>query len=132
MSFLSKKSVYGLTAMYVLALNSPKKLTSKDISKEANIPFSFLEQILRMLKKSMLITSVKGSKGGYTLARNSKEIRVLDILNSLEDCISCVEVSNDNLLFSFWNETKHKMDDIFMLSLEDLLKQNQNNLIFHI
>jgi Rrf2 family iron-sulfur cluster assembly transcriptional regulator len=43
-----------------------------------------LEQVFGQLKKSELLTSVKGPKGGYRLAREAADITAWDILSAIE------------------------------------------------
>ena len=131
---ISKKGVYGLSAMYVLALNlNDDLMQSKDIASKANIPHNFLEQILIVLKKANLVKSIRGNKGGYKLFKSAEKISVYDILNSLESCISCIpEEQEEQLLFSFWQESQNKMKNIFDLSLHDLVLQNKRSIIFSI
>lgn len=45
---------------------------------------AYLEQLLRLLKKDHFVTSTRGVKGGYVLARPAEEITVLELLNTLE------------------------------------------------
>jgi Rrf2 family cysteine metabolism transcriptional repressor len=135
MSMISKKGVYGLSAMYVLALNTQDTLMhSKDIAKKANIPHNFLEQILIILKKEKLVRSIRGNKGGYRLARSKEQIIVYDILDALESCISCVSIDDEKetLLDLFWLESQDKVKEIFNISLDELIHKNKKNIIFYI
>lgn len=134
MSMISKKGIYGLSAMYTLALTSKDSLMhSRDIAKKSNIPHNFLEQILIALKKNNLVTSIRGNKGGYKLSRDPQLITVYEILNSLESCIACIDTPKDNIILSaFWKESQEKMKKIFDTSLEELVKQNQQNIIYSI
>ncbi len=71
MSLISTKGTYGLSAMYELSLaKSDKPMQIKDISKKANIPQNYLEQLLVVLRRAELVVSVRGAQGGYFLARN--------------------------------------------------------------
>ena len=52
----------------------------------------YLEQLMRMLKRAGLVTSVRGAGGGYHLAKPATEISVGDILRALEgnlDAVTC-------------------------------------------
>ena len=134
MSMISKKGIYGLSAMYLLAQNSNDIfIQSKEIALKANIPHNYLEQILIILKKHKLVQSIRGNKGGYKISKKPNDITVFEVLNALETCINCIEVPKDNLILeNFWNDSQDKMKDIFDISLEDLVKQNKQNIIFSI
>jgi len=55
-----------------------------DISKKEGISVQYLEQLLNKLRRSGLIESVRGSKGGYMLSKDPCDITVADIVKALE------------------------------------------------
>lgn len=122
MPLISTKGVYGLTAMHELHKNDNESpLQIREISANADIPQNYLEQLLSKLRRAGLVTSIRGSKGGYLLAKEAKEILVKDILVTLEDDLKIVDGKCVNpILNIFFTEAKDKMQDIFELSLEDL------------
>ena len=82
---LSNKGRYGVRAIFDIAFHSSGKATQiKDISRRQAIPPRFLEQIFQDLKRAGLVTSKRGPRGGYALAREPDEIRVGDIVRALE------------------------------------------------
>ena len=127
MPLISTKGVYGLTAMHELSKNDNKSpLQIREISANADIPQNYLEQLLSKLRRAGLVTSIRGSKGGYLLAKDAKDILVKDILITLEDDLKIVDGKCLNpILNIFFAEAKDKMQDIFELSLEDLGKYQE-------
>ena len=82
---LSTKGRYGLQAMVDLAVYSKEKHVSlKSISERLSISENYLEQLIALLKKNGLVTSVRGAQGGYFLARDAEEITIGEILRALE------------------------------------------------
>ena len=59
----------------------------KDISANASIPQNYLEQLLSKLRRAELVTSTRGARGGYLLAKSAEDIKIVDILVALEDDI---------------------------------------------
>lgn len=89
---LSTKGRYGLRAMIDLAQYSgeaPVSITS--ISARQDISERYLEQLMAMLKKAGLVSSIRGAGGGYILAKDMREISVGDILRTLEGSLEPVE-----------------------------------------
>ncbi len=127
MALISSKGVYGLAAMHELLQNEENKpMQSREISARADIPQSYLEQLLGKLKHAGLVLSIRGSKGGYMLAKDPKDILVKDIIIALEDDIKIIDTkSNNPILNIFFDETKEKTKKLFNLSLKDL-KQYQD------
>ena len=122
MPLISTKGVYGLTAMYELSKHqedSPMQI--KEISANANIPQNYLEQLLSKLRRADLVKSIRGARGGYTLAKSPEEIKVVDILIALEDDIKIIDTKTDNpILNIFFDESKNSMKKIFDISLDRL------------
>ncbi|HJC64932.1 MAG TPA: Rrf2 family transcriptional regulator [Candidatus Blautia merdavium] len=95
---LSTKGRYGLRALIDLALYSEEEAVSlQSIAGRQNISVSYLEQLVRKLKKEGLVTSVRGAQGGYKLAKPAQEISVGEVLRALEgsiNAVSCGEGEN--------------------------------------
>lgn len=95
---LSTKGRYGLRALIDLALYSEEEAVSlQSIASRQNISVSYLEQLVRKLKKEGLVTSVRGAQGGYKLAKPAQEISVGEVLRALEgsiNAVSCGEGEN--------------------------------------
>lgn len=89
---LSTKGRYGLRALIDLAMYSEKEAVSiSSISARQGISESYLEQLVRRLRKSGLVVSIRGAQGGYRLAKEASKISVGDILRSLEGNLNAVE-----------------------------------------
>ena len=134
MPLISTKGVYGLTAMYELSKHqedSPMQI--KEISANANIPQNYLEQLLSKLRRADLVKSIRGARGGYTLAKSPEEIKVVDILIALEDDIKIIDSKSENpILNIFFDESKNSMKKIFDIKLSKLDEyQEKYNEVLH-
>ena len=75
--------------------NGPLHL--KTIAQTQGISVKYLEQLMVVLKSAGLVQSVRGSKGGYVLAKMPSEIKISDCFNCLEGPVITTEcVTNDN------------------------------------
>lgn len=94
---ISTKTKYGIISLIYLGEiyhgNSHTSLVT--ISKHYNISKLYLEQAFVLLKKSGLVISTKGSKGGYILAKEPSDISLYEIISVLEPAI--FEKNNDEL-----------------------------------
>ena len=63
------------------------------ISERQNISESYLEQLVRPLRKAGFIESVRGAGGGYVLAKPADSISVGDVLRVLEGGLEAVTCS---------------------------------------
>ncbi len=82
---VSAKADYGLRAVLELSLAyGSGTIQSADIAASQNIPESYLVQLLNQLRKSGLIRSVRGPRGGHELVRRPEELTVGDVLAVLD------------------------------------------------
>lgn len=92
---ISTKGRYALRFMIELAQNtSGMPMSLKDVALRQNISDKYLEQIILVLYKSGLVTSVRGMKGGYLLTKEPEEYTVGMILRSTEGSlapVACVD-----------------------------------------
>ncbi|MDO4490131.1 MAG: Rrf2 family transcriptional regulator [Lachnospiraceae bacterium] len=89
---LSTKGRYGLRALIDLAVHEDDAVSIQSIAERQGISDSYLEQLVRLLKKAGLVKSIRGAGGGYRLAKPASEISVGDILRALEgniDAVNC-------------------------------------------
>ncbi len=122
MPLISSKGIYGLSAMYELSqYTQGEPIQIREISAKANIPQNYLEQLLNKLRKAKLVTSIRGSRGGYMLSCDASEILVKDILIALEDDIKLGDTKSSSPIVNiFLDESKQKIKEIFNLTLKDL------------
>lgn len=122
MSLISSKGLYGLSAMYELSLiKSDKPTQIREISSRAGIPQNYLEQLLVILRRADLVTSVRGAHGGYFLAKKANEILVKDILVALEGDLTITDAQVKNpVLKLFYDESSKKLEGIFDITLLQL------------
>ncbi|MBW7571701.1 RrF2 family transcriptional regulator [Caproiciproducens faecalis] len=89
---LSTKSRYALEGMLYLAIFGNEKLLSiKELSAGIQVSAAYLEQIFFSLKKAELVSTVRGSKGGFVLNEDQDEITVGKIIRAMEGNMVPVE-----------------------------------------
>ena len=122
---LSAKVEYGVRAMAVLAFyHQTGPLPLRKIAEQEEISLKFLEQIVPELRRSGLISSVRGSRGGYILSRSPDQIKVGDIVRAVEgpitpvNCLSekegdsCCHRKEACLTRPVWERLRDKINDV--------------------
>ena len=96
---LTKKADYGLMAMKHLAEHAHEGACSaKDVAECYGIPPEALAKILQRLAKAGLLHSQHGINGGYTLARDAKEISAYEVIRAIDGPLfitSCITVRGE-------------------------------------
>ena len=94
---VSTKGRYGLRAMIDIAVHSNgSHVPLIQVAIRQDISENYLEQVIALLRKGGFVRSVKGAHGGYRLTRSPSEIRVGDLLRTLEGSISVVETVGES------------------------------------
>lgn len=130
---LSQKADYGLILLSAIAKTYPRgevKVTSRShpggaagtkfvsvaqVAKKNEISTKFLSQIAGELKRAGVLSSREGVAGGYVLAKKPNQIKILDVLKTLdgelvegkcfEDDHECVCGAGD-----MWEDMKQQME----------------------
>jgi len=132
---ISTKSRYGLRALTDLALHyMGKPILIKDIAKREDLSESYLENIFTKLRKVGILLSCKGRGGGFYLAKDPKDIKVLEIIQALEgknsfsDCIDFpfyCKRSQACLSRDVWVMLNRRLKDtLSSITLYDLINKN--------
>jgi len=94
---LSKRAKYAIkTLIYLYKNESNSPISAKSISQNENIPFKFLEKILRELRQHKIVKSERGAEGGYRFFKSPDTIKVVDILRIIDGPIALVPCVSEN------------------------------------
>ena len=129
---LSTRTRYGLRAVIELAENHGKgPLQIRVIAKQQDISAKYLEQLMAILKSAGLVRSIRGSKGGYVLAKAPNQIKLSDVFNCLEGPVTTVEcVENESfcervadcVARQVWIQVQDAVKDVLQsITLQDLV-----------
>jgi Rrf2 family iron-sulfur cluster assembly transcriptional regulator len=130
---LTTKGRYAVTAMLDLALhqgNGP--ITLADVAKRQGISLSYLEQLFSRLRKRTLVNSVRGPGGGYSLAREPKEIYIAEVISAVDEMVDttgCGGAGNCHddhrcLTHDLWQDLSGRIYDYLnRISLADLMSR---------
>ena len=81
---VTSKSRYAVVALAELSRTGSEPVPIAQVAERRGIPVQFLEQLFSTLRRAGILTSHRGAKGGYTLARPPEEITVLEVVQALD------------------------------------------------
>ena len=82
---LTSKGRYAVMALVDLArFDNISPVSLRDISLRQGISLDYLEQIFSKLRKKEIVQSIRGTQGGYVLNKKATEIKLTNILNTLD------------------------------------------------
>ena len=129
---ISTRGRYGTRMMLDLAAHHDQGPTPlREIAKRQDLSVKYLEQLIIPLKAAGYIRSVRGARGGYTLARKPDKISVGQIIKVLEGGLSLVDCVEDPKVCErekncptrdIWLRMSERlMEELSSLSLMDVL-----------
>jgi len=133
---LSTRGRYGVRATLDLAIHYGKgPISLKVIAERQEVSSKYLEQLLVSLKRAGILKSTRGAYGGYELAREPSEIRLSEVIETLEGPIApveCVIAPKDCDRVSIcaahdvWKKMKNAIDNVLeSVTLQDLVEQQK-------
>jgi Rrf2 family protein len=133
---LSTRARYGTKALLELSLHWGKgPVLLKDIAQRQQIPLPYLEHLIRPLVKEGIIKSTRGTRGGISLLKPPKEVRLSEVILLLEGSIAPVACVDNPKLYTrsdrcvthdIWVEVKKAVEGVLeSTTLEDLVEQQR-------
>lgn len=80
----SSTTLYATHALIEIAQADGQVVSAARIVERQHLPSDFLDQLLARLRRAGLVTSVRGPRGGYVLARPAAAISLADIVSASE------------------------------------------------
>jgi Rrf2 family protein len=129
---LSTRTRYAVRAIIELAQNdSNRPLQLKIIAQRQNISVKYLEQLMAILRSAGFVRSIRGSKGGYLLAKAPNQIKLNEVLHRLEGAVTTVEcVENEDYCLRsadcaaryLWMQVEQAIEKVLeAVTLQDLI-----------
>jgi len=133
---ISTKIRYGARAMLELASHYGEgPIDLREIATRENISLKYLEQVMTPLKTGGLVKSVRGSKGGYSLAKPPSNICLNDVVEILDGHIQLIECltnpeecqkTSSCVTREIWREASEAIMKIFRsVTLEEMVNRKR-------
>ena len=83
---LSSTSEYAIrAATYIAQQDGTGPVSAKDIAEAVDVPEKYLQQILKTMVKSGILSSSRGVGGGFYMKRPTKQVFLGDIVTLFDD-----------------------------------------------
>ncbi|MBM4186433.1 MAG: Rrf2 family transcriptional regulator [Gemmatimonadetes bacterium] len=119
------------------ARRGAQPVAARELAEAERLPGDYVEQILLRLRRSGVVESVRGAKGGYFLARDPGAITVRDVMAASEHQtfeMNCDHHPVDSercspgaacLIRPVWQALQRRIDDFLAgVTLADLLRED--------
>lgn len=122
---LTARSEYALLALVHLARQEPEAfIPVQSVAEAQQIPPRFLEQILLVLKRARLVTSLKGPRGGFRLARPPNRITLAEVIRLIDGALAPTESASKH----FYESTPVEKEEALLRVFKDIRDYISNRL----
>lgn len=84
MRTLTRKTDYALIVLVDMARNELPQVSARDLARRSGVPLRVLTNILNRLTHHGVVTSTRGTNGGYRLAKRPETISLADLMDALD------------------------------------------------
>lgn len=95
---ISKLADYGTVVMHCLSRHQNQRFSAVVISQKTCIATPTVSKVLKLLNDAGLVTSARGSQGGYQLAKAPEKISLADIITTIDGAPALTECSSSDSL----------------------------------
>ena len=82
--YVTKKADYAIRCVLHLSRDPEAVASVEEISRAMLVPKTFLAKILQSLMRAGIVSSTRGVKGGFRLAKRPKDINLLDVIEAIQ------------------------------------------------
>jgi FeS assembly SUF system regulator len=93
---ISKLTDYGTVVLACLAATPDRRQTATAVAERTRLGLPTVSKLLKNLHRAGLVTSVRGSHGGYQLARPAARISAAAIIDAIEGPVAITECSGNH------------------------------------
>lgn len=81
---LSQTVEYALRAIICLANEAPAAQTNTQLASVTQVPAAYLSKVMASLNRAGLVHSQRGPNGGFTLAKDTADLALLEVVNAVD------------------------------------------------
>ena len=99
---ITRQADYAVRAvLYLARLGANERAATSTVAQEQHIPPSFLAKIISQLSIAGLLHTSRGARGGVTLARDAKDISLLEVVEAIDGPILLNECVGSEVTCTF-------------------------------
>ncbi len=122
---ITRQADYAVRAVLHLSrMGGNQRAATSAVAQEQKIPPSFLAKIISQLSIAGLLHTSRGARGGVTLAREPKEITLLEVVEAIDGPIQLNECVGENSSCAFDHECP--LRPVWCDAQDELVKRLKN------
>ena len=93
---ISKLTDYGTVVLACLAASAGRRWTAAEVAERTRLGLPTVSKLLKNFQRAGIVSSARGARGGYQLARPAREISASSIIDAIEGPVAITECSGDH------------------------------------
>lgn len=123
--------------VHLSRLSSRGSVPILEIAEATEVPVHFLEQVFASLRRSGVLQSQRGVKGGYSFRRDPSEVTVLEVVEAVDGALGGPSPrGGDDATREIWNDVRVRVVEVLAeISISDVLERDERSReapMFHI
>lgn len=134
---VSDRSRAAVSALAELARRAdPSPVPILEIAEGCAIPLHVLEQLFSSLRRSGILKSQRGVKGGYSFNRAPRDVTVLDVVECVDGLLRPTSDAPADAAQGLWNDAQTSLADVLgAVTIAEMVEREARHagaLMFHI
>lgn len=119
---ITRQADYAVRAvLYLSRMGNDQRAATSVVAQDQRIPPSFLAKIISQLSIAGLLHTSRGARGGVTLARDPRDITLLEVIEAIDGPIMLNECVGESSACTFDNDCP--LRPVWCEAQEDLVKR---------
>jgi FeS assembly SUF system regulator len=93
---ISKLADYAIVVMQQLALQPELLQSATGLAEHTRVGVPTVSKLLKLLQEAGLVASVRGTSGGYKLARIAGQVTIAEVIAAIEGPVALTECSGEH------------------------------------
>ena len=128
---LSKSIIYAIHSLYYMSYYvKDRPVMVRELCDAFDFPYDSVLKILRQLSRARLLLTHRGSKGGFTLRVDLKDINLLVLIEAIEGPVEVMDPLPDELGDKKLRDTTHNIFSSLVSDYKSLLKNINCDMLF--
>jgi Rrf2 family protein len=119
---ITRQADYAVrTVLYLAGVENGDRAPTSKIAQLQHIPSSFLAKIVSQLSVAGIVQTSRGARGGVALAREAKDISLLNVVEAIDGPITLNECVTDPSMCAFGDQCA--VHDVWCQAQAELVRQ---------
>ncbi len=121
---VTDKSRHAVVALTELAQRPEGPVPIQDVSESRGIALHVLEQLFASLRRTGILQSQRGVKGGYSFRRPPSAVTLLDVVEAVDGALGASAHARPSVADEIWSDARARLAELLNdVTIADLVER---------